>query len=196
MTWFKVDDAFWSHPKVIDLSAEAVALWVRGGSYSAKHLTDGVVTNGAIRMLGYTRDAAVELVHAGLWDADGPDWVFHDWLDYQPTRESVEAEREAARERMKRVRANKPRTFGGSSATPTRPDPTPSSKELGGPLSPFCRYHPDGTDKPCKGCANSRLKYEHAKGQEKAKPTPTPKRDGDCTLHNWPMPCPKCEESS
>lgn len=85
MPWFKVDDQFWSHPKVVELSAEAVALWVRAGSYAAQHLTDGVVTYGIIRMLAADRDAATELTNAGLWDQqDGRTWLFHDWEDYQP----------------------------------------------------------------------------------------------------------------
>ena len=83
--WFKVDDQFWSHPKVVELSADAVALWVRAGSYAAQHLTDGVVTYGIVRMLGADRDAATELTNAFLWDQkDGRTWVFHDWEDYQP----------------------------------------------------------------------------------------------------------------
>lgn len=85
MPWFKVDDQFWSHPKVVELSAEAVALWVRAGSYAAQHLTDGVVTYGIIRMLAADRDAATELTNAGLWDQqDNRTWLFHDWDDYQP----------------------------------------------------------------------------------------------------------------
>lgn len=85
MPWFKVDDQFWSHPKVVELSADAVALWVRAGSYAAQHLTDGIVTYGIVRMLGADRDAATELTNACLWDQrDGRTWVFHDWEDYQP----------------------------------------------------------------------------------------------------------------
>lgn len=85
MPWFKVDDQFWSHPKVVELSSDAVALWVRAGSYAAQHLTDGVVTYGTIRMLAADRDAATELTNAGLWDQqDGRTWLFHDWDDYQP----------------------------------------------------------------------------------------------------------------
>ncbi len=31
MVWFKIDDGFWSHPKVLELSDAAVALWTRAG---------------------------------------------------------------------------------------------------------------------------------------------------------------------
>lgn len=95
MPWFKIDDGFWSHPKVIELSDPAVALWVRAGSYCAGHLTDGLVRRSTLRMLGADRDAAIELVLAGLWDETGDGWSFHDWDEYQPTREQVLAEREA-----------------------------------------------------------------------------------------------------
>jgi hypothetical protein len=196
--WFKIDDGFWSHPKVLELSADALALWVRAGSYCAGHLTDGEVKRGTLRLLGADRDAATELVLAGLWDHDGDRWLFHDWMDYQPTRESVEAERVAARERMRSVRANKPRTFASSSATPTRPDPYPTSKEVEGkPLSPFCRYHPDGTDTPCKGCANARLSFEAKKTAEKNKPTPAVRRAPECEKHpGYPLPCDRCKTDS
>ncbi|RLK47639.1 hypothetical protein C7474_2234 [Microbacterium telephonicum] len=97
MPWFKVDDQFWSHPKVVELSADAVALWVRAGSYAAQHLTDGKVTTGALRMLGGAREIADELVLGGLWDqVDNRTWQFRDWFDYQPTAEEV-ADRRAKR---------------------------------------------------------------------------------------------------
>lgn len=96
MVWFKVDDGFWSHPKVLELSDAAVALWVRAGSYCAKHMTDGEVKPRTIRLLAADRDAATELVLAGLWDLDSDGvWWFHDWAEYQPSREETLAKREA-----------------------------------------------------------------------------------------------------
>lgn len=105
MTWFKVDDGFWSHPKSVDLTAEAVALWVRAGSYCGKHLTDGYVPKGRLGMLQGTPEAAYELVVAGLW-AEVPDgWQFHDWHKYQDTKEAVERRREAWKARQQRHRS-------------------------------------------------------------------------------------------
>ena len=37
MAWFKVDDGWWSHPKILQLSDSAQALWMRAGSWSMKH---------------------------------------------------------------------------------------------------------------------------------------------------------------
>lgn len=89
MAWFKVDDGFWSHPKVLELSTAAVALWVRAGSWCSEHLTDGRVSRAALFMLRADIDAATELVNAGLWEIDGDGWLFHDWSRYQPSRDEV-----------------------------------------------------------------------------------------------------------
>src|SRR6266536_711018 len=81
VTWFRVDDGFYDHPKVKSLPR------------------------------GATRKDADALVAADLWHtaghdcADCPDiprghYLFHQWSQYQPTRDQVEAERDAARKRM------------------------------------------------------------------------------------------------
>jgi hypothetical protein len=96
--WFKVDDGFWSHPKVLDLPASAVALWVRAGSYAAQHLTDGEVKTSTLRMLGHDEADAEALVDVGLWDGktDGKSgsYQFHDWGRYQPPSASSKAKRD------------------------------------------------------------------------------------------------------
>lgn len=103
MTWFKVDDGFWSNPKTIQLSAEAVAMWVRAGAYSCQHLTDGVIPVSALRLLG-TESAAGELVEAGLWYDHETEYEFHDWSEYQETSDAVRQRREQARDRQRRAR--------------------------------------------------------------------------------------------
>lgn len=163
MPWFKIDDGFWSHAKVLDLSSDALALWVRSGSYCAGHLTDGEVKPSILRLMGASDGAALELVESGLWDFDGGSWWFHDWSVYQPSRESVLAEREAAAERMRQIReakrkrslersgersgeqpANVRDVFGNSSLSPTRPDPTrPTSTDVEVKSTRGARLSPD-----------------------------------------------------
>jgi hypothetical protein len=119
---------------VLELTDEAIALWVRAGSYCAGHLTDGEVKPSTLRVLAADHNAATELVLAGLWDYEDGVWKFHDWAHYQPARETVMAEREAAAERMRQLRANRkrsaeqeanvPQKFDASSRAPSRPDPT------------------------------------------------------------------------
>lgn len=147
MAWFKVDDGFWSHPKVMLLSDSAVALWVKAGTYSCQHLTDGHIPTQLLRFLG-TEGAAQELVESGLWNDDEQGFRFHDWDDYQETSDAVKQRREQARERQRKRRAmrDKPRdTSNGhadvtrdsrvssqkvSTPDPTRPDPTLKDKDI------------------------------------------------------------------
>lgn len=103
MTWFKIDDGFWSHPKMLDLSDSAVVLWVRSGAYSCQHLTDGFIPTKALRILG-DPPAATELVAAGLWEETPGGYLFHDWAEYQETSQAVKARRESAKERQRRSR--------------------------------------------------------------------------------------------
>jgi hypothetical protein len=90
MAWFKVDDGFYDHPKVADLPDSAVALWTRAASYCMKHLTDGAVPRRiARRFVDNFEESTAALVKSGLWEEDGTDYQFHDWADYQPTREEL-----------------------------------------------------------------------------------------------------------
>ncbi|WP_336818956.1 hypothetical protein [Gordonia sp. MMO-8] len=104
MAWFKVDDGFWTNPKVIAMSEAAASLWVRAGSYACQNLTDGRIDRPVLRFLG-TDQAADELVTAGLWRVTATGWVFHDWAEYQELASDVKARRSAARERQRRHRA-------------------------------------------------------------------------------------------
>lgn len=115
MTWFKVDDGFWSHPKTLALPPGAVALWVRAGSYCGKHLTDGFVSQTILPMLQGTEADALELVASGLWKPCEGGWAFHDWCAYQDTREAVERRRAAWKDRQRRARSNEDETTPSSS---------------------------------------------------------------------------------
>lgn len=110
MAWVKIDDSFADHPKVVALPDKALALWIRAACYCARHLTDGVIPSGALRPLGGTRAAAKALVSARLWEETEGGYRFHDWAEYQPTRDAVSKERAKAASRMRGVRANKRRT--------------------------------------------------------------------------------------
>jgi hypothetical protein len=92
--WFKVDDQLATHPKVARAGLAAMGLWVKAGSWSAQHLTDGHIPAGTLRILGATRAHADALVKAGLWIADSDGWRFRDWFDYQPISSDVKAHRE------------------------------------------------------------------------------------------------------
>lgn len=140
MPWFKVDDGFHGHPKVVELSLGAVGLWTLAGSWCAKYLTDGLVPEKTVTRLGGNIGQANELVSVALWSLERDGYAFKDWKDYQPLKEDVEAERAAAQERMRIVRskkkgvgspertANVQPNFGGTSEevrlTPSHPIPS------------------------------------------------------------------------
>lgn len=106
MTWFKVDDGLHSHPKWLAASPRARALWTTAGSWCADNLTDGYVSETALRHSGGTLKDAAELVEVGLWEVvtDGPQtgWLFHEWAadGRQPTRAKVLAARKKTAERV------------------------------------------------------------------------------------------------
>lgn len=105
MAWFKVDDSFHSHPKVLACDPAALGLWVVAGAWCSSSLTDGFVPDYALpRLLPGADELARNLVAAGLWRRTKGGYRFHDWNSYNPSSEAVKAEREAARQRMRALR--------------------------------------------------------------------------------------------
>lgn len=95
MTWFKIDDSFYDHPKVFDLPDCAVALWVRAGCWSARSLKDGFVpASMPARLCDDPENAIRHLVDRGLWSRTRGGFQFHDWHDYQPSAAHVKDVRE------------------------------------------------------------------------------------------------------
>lgn len=150
MPWFRIDDNFYDHPKVDDLPLSAVGLWTLAGTYCAKQLTDGQITASRIRKFGATNDDVTALLTAGLWEQCEDGYAFRNWDEYQPTRESVEGEREKNRKRAQKWREKKrdpdltsdditernavtqPHehvTNAARTGAPTRPDPTRPEEE-------------------------------------------------------------------
>lgn len=97
MSWARLDDGYPWHPKVVGLSDAAFRLHVTAICYCTGKLTDGLVPAPALRFMGATKKAIAELVMAGLWDEADGSYALHDYLEYNPTREEVEAAREQRR---------------------------------------------------------------------------------------------------
>jgi hypothetical protein len=106
MPWFRLEDSFHSHPKVIKAGNEAVGLYVRCGSYAAQHLTDGFIPEHVALLYG-TPELIDSLVQAKLWRRTKGGWRMPDYLDYNPSKEAVENERRGKAERQKRWRDSK-----------------------------------------------------------------------------------------
>ena len=112
MPWFKVDDTLHSHPKVRRAGAAAVGVWATSGSFAMAYKTDGFGPAWYLESWGKTGvTAARKLVEVGLWSpatkGEEKGWQFHDWDDYQPSSDEIERDREMARERQRKHRAQK-----------------------------------------------------------------------------------------
>jgi hypothetical protein len=195
MTWFKVDDSFHSHPKVLAASPAALGLWVVAGSWSGANLSDGFVPDHVLpRLLPDAASLARDLVTVGLWRRQRGGYRFHDWAAFNPQRDVVEQERKAARERMRKLRSGrKPagQSVNGSPeqaanvrelfVTPTRPDPILGGV-LGDPLTtararpsnapePRCPEHlenqADGNCGPCGDARRARTRWDMADAERR-----------------------------
>ena len=148
MTWAKFDDQYPHHLKMLRAGLDALGFDVAGVCYCNRYLTDGFIADDTLDVV-YPRAKNPErlarrLVEIGRWerDDDAKGYRIHDYLEYNPSRADVEAERAAARERMRRLRGGKGRSAssspnvqenespnvhendGETSQPPTRPDPT------------------------------------------------------------------------
>lgn len=143
MPWVRFDDGFPSHRKIEPLSDGAYRLHTSAIFWSSRQLTDGCIPKrdlvfAAPRTMKRPEKFVRELVDAGLWEAVEEGWELHDFLDYQPSKAQVTADRKKTAERQRRWRERHSETRddsvsngrsngvtnGGSNAAPTRPDPS------------------------------------------------------------------------
>lgn len=125
MTWFKVDDQWARHTKTRKAGKDGRALWMTSGVEVAAAKADGLVPAHLLRDYAYLADvaakkAAAALVAAGLWhdaeslkdcrrcrDAVGTleagDHYFHDWTEWQPTRDETTIPAERLRWRRRKA---------------------------------------------------------------------------------------------
>ena len=132
MPWFRLDDTFHSHPKVIAAGNEAVGLYTRCGSYAAQHLTDGFIPEHVALLYG-SAELADTLVRTRLWRRARGGWVMPDYLQFNPSHDAVDKDRQQKAERQKRWREARGRrvTNASSNAGVEPAPPRPAPKEAG-----------------------------------------------------------------
>ena len=110
MSWFKVDDKLHDHHKSNAAGKAAMGVWVMAGSWCADNMTDGFVPRRVLTRWGTSADAR-RLVQANLWQVSErygePGWQFVDWLDFNPSRASLEEKRERNAKKIADWRARK-----------------------------------------------------------------------------------------
>lgn len=138
MPWVRLDDQFPEHPKVSEAGPLAAWLYVCGLAYCARQLTDGFIPAAQLRRLlptGSVAKLADRLVSARLWEPTDGGFRVHDYLEYQPSRVEVEAERShlravrAAAGRLGGVRSGAVRRRADEANNEANPKQTPSKNE-------------------------------------------------------------------
>lgn len=110
MPWVRLDDRFPSHRKVALLSDRAFRLHVSAMCWASENLTEGKILETELRVIAHVRGAktaAKELEDRQLWDRVDGGWMIHDFLEYNPDRAKVQAEREANAARQQAWRDRK-----------------------------------------------------------------------------------------
>lgn len=203
MPWFKVDDTFAMHEKVMAAGNAAIGLWVRSGAWSMQQLTDGFVPNHVLRALGTPKERRT-LVEVSLWDEAEGGITFRNWDERQPTKIQVEAARQAAAERQRHAReraksqreSRRDNSVSHGPPDPTRPDPSLVPTELtpsGGadkPRSSRARRLPDDfapsvEHKEIAEKEGVDLEREFQQFCDYWRGNGKPKVDWNATLRNW-----------
>lgn len=138
MTWVKLDDQFFLRPRCRSVGVEGRALHLAGICYCSINTTDGVIVASAIPLVAAQAEVAPSVVdlllNVGLWATHVEGFEVIGYLDFNPSREKVLAERAAARERARArtSREQPPKDSRSSQASGRSPsDSYKSSSSLG-----------------------------------------------------------------
>jgi hypothetical protein len=111
MGWARFDDAYSDHPKIALAGIHAELLDIRAILYACRFETDGKIPRAVLPIVGRgipsTTKQAKKLVEVGRWIAIDDGWEIVDFLEYNPSRASRDADRAAARDRMARSRGQR-----------------------------------------------------------------------------------------
>jgi hypothetical protein len=142
VAWARIDDKFHSHPTLMVAGLDATGLFARAIAYCADYLTDGFVPRSWAEQQGGKKPVQ-KLIDAGLFIPVEGGVCIKDYLDWNPTRERVLADRE--RERGRRV-ASAECPPGSPGGTPTG-SPRRTAARITGE-SGVCRSAPTPTPSP------------------------------------------------
>ena len=157
MTWVKLDDNALDDPAFMRLTRSARLLHLEALAWSNRHSAGGRIPAATLSRVTDEpdpRQAAGELVEAGLWAMTADGWQLAWLLEDQPTPEETEKQRERNRVKQARHRRHtvgdhstctarycasvrNPVTNRGSNHTPTRPDPPLRGEGLGEAARPL-----------------------------------------------------------
>ena len=105
----RIYDEFLEDDVITGLMDRSYRLHVSALIYCSRNLTDGTVTEKAVKVLQAILEYPVkrhvtELVDAGLWVAHGGGYRIKNYLEFNPDAATVKREKAKARERMRKLR--------------------------------------------------------------------------------------------
>lgn len=104
MSWAKLDDGFWMHPKIVRAGNESAGIFCRCLSYCGAYLTDGLIPEPVAMSIAGSKKALDHAIAAGLLERlDSGSVVVRDYADYNPLRGQIEAERAERKDRASRA---------------------------------------------------------------------------------------------
>ena len=141
MTWAKLDDGFFRHPKARAAGKDGRALFIAGLCWAASHLTDGFIAAAELGLVAAEAEVRPQatvrrLVEIGWWVPAEGGWWIHDYLDFNPT---AEEEKEKRRKRAESGRRGGQRSRPPGSKTEAKPEANASAnseakeKQIGTP---------------------------------------------------------------
>lgn len=125
MGWFKVDDHYFEHYKVLEAGPTAADLNLRGIAYCSRNQSDGKIPKAAVQLLNPGRDVAddiTRLLDAGLWRETQKFFVIHDYLEHQSSRAQIRDKQKSARDRKRKSRTGHTVTHAAGHTNVSAPD--------------------------------------------------------------------------
>jgi len=136
----RLDTGWHANPKVLALGLQAMGLHAWSISYCDYVRSDGFIPAGAWPALPGVRQALKQLVDAGVWEMRPDGYQLHDYLQYNRSKEQIEAEladnrvRKRSARNPEHVRPDTARNQNGggpeSGRNPRAPGPGPLSTGL------------------------------------------------------------------
>lgn len=100
MAWTRVDDNFLGHAKTVRAAeilgrfglGRVLVVWHQGQAHANRYLTDGFLSRDVVKRFHddpQPLTVAAALVSARLWEEAEGGYCIHDYLDYNPSRDTV-----------------------------------------------------------------------------------------------------------
>ena len=104
MSWAKLDDGFWMHPKTVRAGNEAAGIFCRCLSYCGAYLTDGLIPEAVALSIAGKPRALEQAIEAGLLTRLDTGSIFiPNYSEYNPLRGEVEAKQAERQEKARKA---------------------------------------------------------------------------------------------